>query len=128
MRSRRLLLLFYCCLSYQFLGAQAYYKLKLPVPLSSDSLPANALLIVNESGGGLVRINWADTSLYEMELNEQFVFRTDGILDSTLTIYEAKSPVLKKGSSITTIKPLSFWFKLNPETKNVAPWLITVSN
>jgi hypothetical protein len=122
------LLLFLCfCFSLHLATAQAYYRLKYQ-PKGDNVLVEDAFLVIYDNGVGFVRINQPGSVLYEMEIGEQFVFRPDGSIDTTLIIYEGKNAVLKKGNASTESTPLSFWFKLNPVTNNAEPWMVTVDS
>ena len=58
-----------------------------------------------------------------MEIREQYALTQDGMLDTTVMLYEGMNPIIVKGDPKAVFVPLIFWFKLTDTV--FEPWAVS---
>lgn len=124
--------LFYLLLAFitgSVAHTQTIYHLSYKSPLSEDTNIYDAFFIQQDNGSGSVRISYTMPGnkkvIYEMEFQQEFPITKGETYDTTWVVCRGSKPVVKAGDK--RVKPVIvvYWFRLNSETGQYAPYCVT---
>jgi Caspase domain len=123
------LLAFIICLPA---NSQSIYRLKYKLPGANDIVTYDAFFVSYDNGSGFIRVNYRSpagnsNTVVEMEIQQQYAADKDGVTDTTKFFYEGMDPKFIKGDPKIKFTPVTFWFKINPETNLYDPSGVSVA-
>ena len=124
MKSRLTLSFALLILLHTAADSQTIYRLRYKSPVAGDAATYDAFFSLSSNGTGIIRINSsANKATAEMEIKEQYALTQDGMLDTTVMLYEGMNPIIVRGDPKAVFVPLIFWFRLTDTV--FEPWAVS---
>ncbi len=122
------LLFFIFSISY----SQTIYHFQYQFPASVDTGIYNAFFVRNDNGSGFIRIKYnpvgtEEMRMVELNMQEEYVINTEGVIDTGKIIYKTSTPYFKVGIRDSAFIPPVFWFSRKAGNNYYEPAEVSLS-